>query len=236
MDSWLQRTSLLLGEESVLKLKKSKVVVLGVGGVGSFSTEALARAGIGNITIVDKDTVDITNINRQIHANVNSVGKVKVEIMKKRILDINPKCNVVDYKTFIEEKNIEDIIDKDTDYVIDAIDTVSSKIAVITWCKSNGINIISSMGTGNKLDPTKFKIEDIYNTKVCPLAKVMRNELRKRKIKNLKVLYSEEKPIKREDKVLNSNNRPVPASISFVPPCAGLIIAGEVIKDIIKTK
>lgn len=236
MDSWLQRTSLLLGEESVLKLKKSKVVVLGVGGVGSFSTEALARAGIGNITIVDKDTVDITNINRQIHANVNSVGKVKVEIMKKRILDINPKCNVVDYKTFIEEKNIEDIIDKDTHYVIDAIDTVSSKIAVITWCKSNGINIISSMGTGNKLDPTKFKIEDIYNTKVCPLAKVMRNELRKRKIKNLKVLYSEEKPIKREDKVLNSNNRPVPASISFVPPCAGLIIAGEVIKDIIKTK
>ena len=236
MDSWLQRTSLLLGEESVLKLKKSKVVVLGVGGVGSFSTEALARAGIGNITIVDKDTVDITNINRQIHANVNSVGKVKVEIMKKRILDINPKCNVVDYKTFIEEKNIEDIIDKDTDYVIDAIDTVSSKISVITWCKSNGINIISSMGTGNKLDPTKFKVEDIYNTKVCPLAKVMRNELRKKKIKNLKVLYSEEKPIKREDKVLNSNNRPVPASISFVPPCAGLIIAGEVIKDIIKTK
>ncbi len=236
MDSWLQRTSLLLGEESVLKLKKSKVVVLGVGGVGSFSTEALARAGIGNITIVDKDTVDITNINRQIHANVNSVGKIKVEIMKKRILDINPKCNVVDYKTFIEERNIEDIIDKDTDYVIDAIDTVSSKIAVITWCKSNRINIISSMGTGNKLDPTKFKIEDIYNTKVCPLAKVMRNELRKRKIKNLKVLYSEEKPIKREDKVLNSNNRPVPASISFVPPCAGLIIAGEVIKDIIKTK
>ncbi|NEZ47982.1 tRNA threonylcarbamoyladenosine dehydratase [Clostridium niameyense] len=229
---WLQRTSFLIGKEEVLKLKNSKVIVLGAGGVGSFAIEALTRAGVGNIVIVDKDTVDITNINRQIHASVNTIGKDKVEVMKERILSINPQCNVSIFKVFIKEENIEDIIDKDTDYVIDAIDTVSSKISTIVWCKKNNINIISSMGTGNKLDPTKFEIADIYDTKVCPLAKVMRYELKRRKIKTLKVLYSQEKPNTRYNVPLNENKRPIPASISFVPPCAGLIIAGEVIKDI----
>lgn len=234
MDNWLQRTEFLIGKEAVEKLSTSKVVVLGVGGVGSFVTEALARSGVGNITIVDKDTVDITNINRQIHANVNTIGQSKVELMKERILSINPNCNVKAHKLYIDEDTINEIIDKNTDYVVDAIDTVSSKILSIVWCVNNDVNIISSMGTGNKLCPTKLKIADIYDTKICPLAKIMRSELRKRNIKSLKVLYSEEAPIKNANRPINEKGRPITASIAFVPPCAGLIIAGEVVKDIIK--
>ncbi|EPY2308115.1 tRNA threonylcarbamoyladenosine dehydratase [Clostridium sporogenes] len=234
MENWLQRTEFLIGKEAIEKLNKSKVVVLGVGGVGSFVIEALVRSGVGNIAIVDNDTIDITNINRQIHANLNTVGKSKVEVMKERILSINPKCNVKTHQVFINEDNINEIVDKDTDYVVDAIDTSSSKILSIVWCDKNNINIISSMGTANKLYPSKLKIADIYDTKVCPLAKIMRYELRKRNIKSLKVLYSEETPIKNNNRPLNDKGRPTPASIAFVPPCAGLIIAGEVVRDIIK--
>ncbi|ACO87019.1 tRNA threonylcarbamoyladenosine dehydratase [Clostridium botulinum] len=234
MENWLQRTEFLIGKEAIEKLNKSKIVVLGVGGVGSFVIEALVRSGVGNITIVDNDTIDITNINRQIHANLNTVGKSKVEVMKERILSINPNCNVKIHEEFINKDNISELVAKDTDYVVDAIDTASSKILSIVWCNKNNINIISSMGTANKLHPTKLRIADIYDTKVCPLAKIMRYELRKRNIKSLKVLYSEETPIKNNNRPLNDKGRPTPASIAFVPPCAGLIIAGEVVRDIIK--
>jgi tRNA threonylcarbamoyladenosine dehydratase len=244
----LSRTELLIGKESIEKLRKSTVVILGLGGVGSFSLEAIARSGVGNIIIVDDDTVCLTNINRQIHASFKTIGKAKVDVMKERVLSINPNCNIKSYQTFITSKNIDEIIPKNVDFVIDAIDTVSSKISVVVWCKKNNIDIISCMGTGNKLDPTKFKIADIYDTKICPLARVMRHELRKLKIKDLKVLYSEEIPIKpKVDEVVTcidgcvcvsgskkcSKKRQIPASISFVPPVAGMIIAGEVIKSII---
>lgn len=242
------RTELLIGLEAVKKLKKSTVVIFGLGGVGSYCLESIVRSGVGNIIIVDDDTVCLTNINRQIHATFKTIGKPKVEVLRTRVLDINPKCNIKTYQTFVKEDNIPNIIPKDTDYVVDAIDTVSSKISLIMWCKKNNINIISCMGTGNKLDPTKFKIADIYETKICPLAKVMRRELRKRGIKNLKVLYSEEVPLKpRINEVVTCKEgcvcvggskkclakRQIPASISFVPPVAGMIIGGEVIKDII---
>lgn len=232
---WLNRTIRLIGSDSVEKLNNSKVVILGVGGVGGFVTEGIARSGIGSIVLVDKDEVDITNINRQIIALNSSIGKSKVEVMKDRILDINPRCNVTIYKTFIEEKNIKEFIDKDTDYVIDAIDTVSSKIAVAVWCNLNKINLISSMGTGNKLNPTMLKVSDVHKTQVCPLAKVMRRELKRRNIKRLKVLYSEEQPIKPQEAEGEENSRKKsPGSVSFVPSVAGLIIASEVVKDLIK--
>lgn len=244
-EHFLSRTELLVGKEALDKLKQSKVVVLGVGGVGSFAVEALARAGVSNLILVDNDTIALSNINRQIHATVNTIDKSKVEVMKERILSINPNCNVKTHQTFIKEDNISEIIPMDVDYVVDAIDTVSSKLSTIVWCNKNNIKIISSMGTGNKLDPTQFKISDIYKTKVCPLAKVMRHELKKRGIKKLKVLYSEELPIKpstdeevtsKEESSSNGGTRKkqTPGSISFVPPVAGMIIGGEVIKDIIK--
>ncbi|OFI07020.1 tRNA threonylcarbamoyladenosine dehydratase [Clostridium acetireducens DSM 10703] len=226
------RTELLIGGEALNKLKNSKVIIFGVGGVGSFAIEALVRAGLGNITIVDNDYISVSNINRQIHANFNTVGKYKVEVMKDRILSINPNCNVEYYKLFADKNNINSLLNKNIDYVIDAIDTVSSKLEIITWCKRNNVKIISSMGTGNKLNPTMFKIADIYETKVCPLAKVVRRELRKRNIECLKVLYSEEEPIK-ISKIQNESKKIIPGSISFVPPVAGMIIASEVIKDLI---
>lgn len=231
---WLMRTEKLIGKEGIEKLYKSKVVIFGVGGVGSFVTEAIVRSGIGNIVLVDKDEVDITNLNRQILATKSSIGKAKVEVMKDRILDINPECNVTIHKVFVDENNIEEIIDKDTDYVVDAIDTITSKIALAVWCKENEIKLISSMGTGNKLDPTKFKVSDIYKTSVCPLAKVMRRELKRRGVTQLKVVYSEELPINISDEYKEIGVRKQsPGSISFVPSSAGLIIGGEVIKDII---
>lgn len=238
----LSRTELLLGKETLDKLKNSKVVIFGIGGVGSFTVEALARAGVGKIVIVDDDDVCVTNINRQIHATFKTIGKAKVDVMKERITDINPNCQVVTHKTFVTKENICDIVLEDTDYVVDAIDTVTSKIALVLYCKEKNIEIISCLGTGNKLDPTKFKIADIYSTKICPLAKVMRYELRKREVESLKVLYSEEEPIKPkiddginlEDNDKSLVKRQIPGSISFVPSVAGLIIAGEVIKDLIK--
>jgi tRNA A37 threonylcarbamoyladenosine dehydratase len=242
------RTELLIGEPALEKLKNSTVVIFGLGGVGSFSFEALIRGGIGNLILVDDDTICLTNLNRQIHANHDTIGRPKVDVLKERALKINPNCKVETYQTFVKEDNIDEIIPIDTSYVIDAIDTVSSKIALIVWCKEHNIDIISCMGTGNKLDPTKFKISDIYSTKICPLAKVMRHELRKRNIESLKVLYSEEIPLTPKHDVITCKEgcvcsggskkclakRQIPGSISFVPPAAGMIIGGEVIKDIIK--
>lgn len=234
MAHFLDRTKRIIGEDNIEKLEKSKVVILGVGGVGGFAVEAIARSGIGTIIIVDKDEIDITNINRQIIATNSTIGRPKVEVMRDRILDINPSCEVIVHKVFIDENNIEEIIHKDSDYVIDAIDTISSKISVAIWCEKNNIKLISSMGMGNKLDPTKIKVSDIYKTKVCPLAKVMRQELKKRKVKKLKVIYSEEQPIKPIIKEEEINMRKkAPGSTAFVPSVGGLIIASQVIRDII---
>ncbi|WP_346940767.1 tRNA threonylcarbamoyladenosine dehydratase [uncultured Clostridium sp.] len=245
----LSRTELLIGKDGLNKLKDSKVIVFGIGGVGSFTVEALVRAGVGTIVLVDDDTICLTNLNRQIHATYDTVGKVKVEAMKERVLSINKKCNVITHQVFVTKENIPEIITDDIDYVVDAIDTVSAKIALVEYCNEKGIKIMCSMGTGNKFDPTQFKIADIYDTKVCPLAKVMRHELRKRDIKSLKVVYSEEMPTKpkQEDVVTCktgcvctggskkcSIKRQIPGSISFVPPVAGMIIGGEVINDLLK--
>ena len=229
----LCRTELLIGEEGIEKLKNAKVIVFGVGGVGSFVVEALTRAGVGNLVLVDNDTVCISNINRQIHATPKTVDMVKVEAMKERVLLINPECNVEARQEFLTADNISELITDDIDYVVDAIDTVTSKLALAEYCYKNDIRLISSMGTGNKLDPTMFRVSDIYKTKVCPLAKVMRYELKKRGVKKLKVVYSEELPMKPDNgRAVPSGKRQTPGSISFVPPVAGMIIGGEVIKDI----
>ena len=218
------RTELLIGKEGIEKLQNAKVAVFGIGGVGSYVVEGLARAGVGNFLLVDKDTVDITNINRQIIATHKTIGKPKVEVAKERILDINPDAQVEILQEFFMPDS-EEIFDNTIDYIVDAVDTVTSKIELVVRAKKLNIPIISSMGTGNKLDPTKFEVTDIFKTSVCPLAKVMRKELRARNIDSLKVVYSKEEPIKTQTDY--------PASISFVPSVAGLIIAGEVIKDII---
>ena len=221
------RTELLIGKEQLQNLQKSKVAIFGIGGVGSFTVEALARAGIGNFILVDKDVVDETNLNRQIIATTKTIGESKVKVAKKRILEINPNANVEIYQEFFLPET-QGILDESIDYIIDAVDTVTAKIELVVRANQMNIPIISSMGTGNKLDPTRFEVTDIYKTSVCPLAKVMRKELKSRKIKKLKVVYSKEEPIK-----LNSKT---PGSISFVPSVAGLILAGEVIKDILENK
>jgi len=227
------RTELIIGKEAIEKLNDSKVAVFGIGGVGSFVVEGLVRAGIQNFILVDADVVDITNLNRQLIATHNTVGKDKVDVCKERILSINPNAKVEVYKEFFGTENTNIKLDNSISYIVDAIDTVTSKIELIVRSNNLNIPIISSMGTGNKLDPTKFEVTDIYKTSVCPLAKVMRKELKKREIKKLKVVYSKEEPlhISASD---NSVRKQIPASISFVPSVAGLIIAGEVIKDIIE--
>ena len=227
------RTELLIGEEGIEKLHNSKVIVFGIGGVGSFVVEALTRAGVGNLILVDNDTICISNLNRQIHATQTTVGNVKVEAMKARVLSINPNCNVEAKQEFITADNIQEIIPEDIDYVVDAIDTVTSKLALAEYCYKNDIKLIASMGTGNKVDPTQFRVTDVFKTKVCPLAKVMRTELRKRGVKKLKVVYSEEIPmVPNKGRAVPSQKRQTPGSISFVPPVAGMIIGGEVIKDL----
>ena len=227
------RTELLVGEDGIEKLHNSKVIVFGIGGVGSFVVEALTRAGVGNLILVDNDTICISNLNRQIHATQATVGNVKVEAMKARVLSINPNCNVEAKQEFITADNIQEIIPEDIDYVVDAIDTVTSKLALAEYCYKNDIKLIASMGTGNKMDPTQFRVTDVFKTKVCPLAKVMRAELRKRGVKKLKVVYSEEIPmVPNKGRAVPSQKRQTPGSISFVPPVAGMIIGGEVIKDL----
>lgn len=233
--SVFSRTEMLIGKDALEKLNKCRVAVFGVGGVGGYAVEALARSGVGTIDVIDSDVVDISNINRQIIATSKTVGRKKVEVAKERIADINPDCTVNAFDVFYndETRNLFDF--KSYDYVIDAIDSVSSKIDLIVTCKENGVPIISSMGAGNKLDPTKFEVDDIYKTSVCPLAKVMRRELKKRGVDSLKVVYSKEEPIASEQTETPSpGKRSVPGSIAFIPSVVGLIAAGEVIKDLIK--
>ena len=222
------RTELLIGDKAIEKLNKSKVAIFGIGGVGSFVVEGLVRAGVENFILVDNDKICLTNLNRQLIATHKTIEKSKVEVAKERILEINPNAKVETYQEFFMPESKE-LLDETVDYIVDSVDTVTAKIELVVRANKLNIPIISSMGTGNKLDPTRFEVTDIYKTSVCPLAKVMRKELRARGIKELKVVYSKEEPIK-----LESDRNQVPGSISFVPSVAGLIIAGEVIKDIIK--
>ena len=226
------RTELLIGEEGIEKLQNAKVAIYGVGGVGSFVAEGLARSGIGNMVLIDNDVVSISNLNRQIHANIETIGKKKVEVMKERILKINPNAKINTYMADEVENGEESIIDSTFSYIIDAVDTVSTKLKLIERASKLNVPIISAMGAGNKLDPTRFEVTDIYKTSVCPLAKVMRKELKNRGIKKLKVVYSKEQPIKHETNEMYEKR--VPGSIAFVPSVVGLIIASEVIKDILK--
>lgn len=227
MEYEFSRTKSLIGTEACNKLKQAKVAVFGLGGVGGFVVEALARAGIYNIDIIDNDDISITNINRQIYALHSNLGMAKTDVAMSRLLDINPQINVKCFKTFYNKENSNEFDFSKYDYIVDAIDTVSSKLELIMNAKKVNTPIISCMGTGNKLKPELFEISDIYKTSVCPLARTMRTKLKSLGIKNLKVLYSKEVPIK------NKGQR-IPSSISFVPPVAGLLIAGEVIKDLIK--
>ena len=227
MDNQFTRTETLIGTEALEKLKNFRVAIFGLGGVGGYVVEALARAGVGSLDLIDNDDINITNINRQIYALNSTIGKSKVELAKIRILDINPNAKVEGYKKFFSPDTSAEFNFSKYDYVVDAIDSVTGKIELVLKSQEANVPIISCMGTGNKLNPELFEISDIYKTSVCPLAKIMRTELKKRKIKKLKVLYSKEVPIKQE-------GQRIPASISFVPPVAGLIIAGEVVKDLIK--
>lgn len=222
------RTELVVGKDGVEKLNNTKIAIFGLGGVGSFALEGLVRAGIGNLVLIDNDCVELTNLNRQILATHKTIGKPKVEIAKQRILDINPNANVEIHKEFFMPET-EGILDDSIDYIVDCIDTVTAKIELVVRAERLNIPIISCMGTGNKLEPTRFEVADIYKTSICPLAKVMRKELRNRGVKKLKVVYSKEEPIKSNKKDRNQ----VPGSISFVPSVAGLIIAGEVVKTIL---
>lgn len=230
------RMELLIGEEAMEFLEKSRVAVFGIGGVGSYVVEALARCGVGGLTLVDNDVVSLTNINRQLLALHSTVGKAKTQVMKERIKDIDPNIIVNTYETFFNQDTQHLFDFQSYDYVVDAIDTVSSKLLLIKKAKEAKTEIICCMGTGNKLDPSRFEITDISKTSVCPLAKVIRTELKKRRIKKVKVLYSKEVPIKpaHSEEVKGTAKRPVPGSISFVPGTAGLMIAGEVVRDLIK--
>lgn len=244
------RTELLFGKEAMDKLAGSKVAVFGIGGVGGYVCEALVRSGVGAFDLIDDDKVCLTNLNRQIIATRSTVGKYKTDVMRDRMLDINPKVDVEVHKCFFLPENADDFPWDSYDYVVDAVDTVTAKIALVMKCKEKNIPIISSMGAGNKLDGSQFKVADIYKTKVCPLAKVMRRELKKRGIRKLKVVYSEEIPTRPiEDMAISCRNncicppgaehkcterRDIPGSVAFVPSVAGLIIAGEVAKDLIR--
>lgn len=233
------RTELLLGKSAMERLAKCRVAVFGIGGVGGYVCEALARSGVGALDLIDDDKVALSNINRQIIATTKTVGEYKTDVMKARILEINPEAEVNTYRCFFLPENASDFPFDKYDYVVDAIDTVTAKIELVMQCQKAGVPIMSSMGAGNKLDPTKFRVADIYKTRMDPLAKVMRRELKKRGIKKLKVVYSEEEPvIQAEDATAVQADRPgskrrgIPGSTAYVPSVAGLIIAGEVIKDL----
>ncbi len=236
------RTELLLGKEAMEHLSECRVAVFGIGGVGGYVCEALARSGVGIFDLIDDDKVCLTNINRQIIATHKTIGRYKTDVMKERILDINPEAEVNTYQCFFLPENASEFPFDKYDYVVDAIDTVTAKIELVMQCQKMNIPIISSMGAGNKLDPTLFRVADIYKTQMDPLSKVMRHELKKRGVNKLKVVYSEEKPIKPLEDMANScppemqpqstGRRSIPGSTAFVPSVAGLIIAGEVIKDL----
>ena len=225
------RTIRLIGEDALKKLQNARVAVFGLGGVGGYVVEALARGGVGELHLIDNDKVQESNLNRQIFALRSTVGKYKTQAAKERVLDIQPNIRVYTYELFFLPENKAAFDFTKVDYVVDAIDTVSGKLAIIEECTRLGIPVISSMGTGNKLDGGAFEVADVFQTDVCPLARVMRRELKKRGIERLKVVYSKEKP---NDSGVNEDGKPTPASISFVPPVAGLLMAGEVIKDLIE--
>ena len=232
-ENHFERTALLLGKASVERLARKRVAVFGVGGVGGFVCEGLVRAGIGAIDIVDKDTVALSNINRQLIALHSTVGKNKVDVLEERLKDINKNLIIKKYKCFFLPETSDTFDFREYDYVVDAIDTVTGKIELILKAKEAGVPIISAMGAGNKLDPTAFQVSDIYKTSVCPLARVMRRELKKRGVEKLKVVYSKEEPIKPQ---FEEGEEVVPGSVSFVPPALGLIIAGEIVKDLIRVE
>ena len=233
------RTKMLFGSAAIEKLKNSRVAVFGIGGVGGYTVEALTRSGIGNLDLFDNDKISVTNINRQIYATTKTIGFDKVDIAKERILEINPDCVVNIYKLFFLPETSGEVDFEKYDYIVDAIDTISGKIELIMQAKKYNIPIINSMGAGNKIDPTGFEVVDIYDTKICPLARIMRRELKKRGIEKLKVVYSKEPPLvpfnfeSETEESKETKKRQIPGSNAFVPPVAGLIIAGEVIKDLI---
>ena len=243
------RTELLLGKSALDKLAEKTVAVFGIGGVGSFVVEGLVRSGVRKLFLIDDDCICLTNLNRQLHATIKTIGKPKVEVMRERVLEINPAAEVAVFQRFYLPDTAEDLVSKEYDYIVDAIDTVTGKIDLVVKAQAMGIPIISSMGAGNKLDPTKFEVADIFSTSVCPLAKVMRYELKRRNIQKLKVVYSREKPLTPRESEESScssgcicppgttrkctTRRQIPGSVSFVPSVAGLIIAGEVVKDLI---
>ena len=228
------RTELLIGKDGIEKLNKAKVAIFGIGGVGSFVVEGLARSGIENFVLIDNDTICLTNLNRQIHATTKTIGMYKVDVMKQRILDINPDANIEIYKEFYLPESKIKILNKNIDYIVDAIDTVTTKVLLACQARDLEIPIISAMGTGNKLDPTRFEVTDIYKTSMCPLAKIMRKKLKENGVKKLKVVYSKEEPIKPYYDEIRKEEKVKAGSISFVPSVVGMIIAGEVIKDILK--
>lgn len=234
MDEKFIRTALLLGEGCMERLAQARVAVFGIGGVGGHAAEALARSGVGKLDLIDKDTVSSSNINRQVIATTKTVGQPKAQVMKERIMDINPKAEVRAYNCFFLPEAAEEFDFKEYGYVVDAVDTVTAKIALALRAQQAGVPIISSMGAGNKLDPTQFEVADIYETSVCPLARVMRRELKKRGIRHLKVVYSREEPKRLLVQEVEEPGRAVPGSVAFVPSVAGLIMAGEVIKDLCK--
>ncbi|QUH30482.1 tRNA threonylcarbamoyladenosine dehydratase [Vallitalea guaymasensis] len=243
MSHAFSRTEMLIGKDGLQKLKNSKVAVFGVGGVGTYVIEGLARSGIGELILIDDDDICVSNINRQLHATTRTVGQAKVDVMKDRILDINNEAKVITYRELYNSHSADRLLSDDYSYVVDAIDMVSSKLDLIERCKKRNIPIISSMGAGNKLNPAMFEVADIYETSVCPLAKVMRKELRNRDIDSLKVVYSKEKPLKPilvdDDKTDSEEyesakiKRQTPGSVAFVPSVVGLIIASEVVKDLL---
>ncbi len=246
------RTEMLIGPEALYQLSQSKVAVFGIGGVGSYAVEGLVRAGVGKLVLIDDDCICLTNINRQLHATRNTIGRPKVDVMKERILEINPNAEVTTFQQFYMPETAQGLLADDYNYIVDAVDTVTAKIDLIIQAKIRNIPVISCMGAGNKLDPAKFEVADIANTSVCPLAKVMRKELRARGITSVKVVYSKETPLKPQETEESSCaahcvcpsgttrkctvRNQIPGSISFVPSVAGLIIAGEVIKDLIGEK
>ena len=228
------RTELLIGKRALEKLKNARVAIFGIGGVGGYAAEALARAGVGAIDLIDDDKICVTNINRQIYALNSTVGKNKVDVARDRIKDINPDCEVRVFKTFYTPETADAFDFREYDYVLDAVDTVTAKLSLAIKAQDAGTPIISAMGAGNKLDPTAFRVADIYETSVCPLARVMRTECKKRGVKKLKTVYSEEKAVKHVCAGEVGARKIAPASVSFVPPVVGFIMAGEVVKDIIK--
>ena len=229
MSEQFSRTELLIGEEALKQLNSKRVAVFGIGGVGGYVCEALVRTGIGHFDLIDKDEVSESNINRQIIATHSTVGRNKVDVMKERMLDINPDADITVHKCFFLPENADEFDFTKYDYVVDAVDTVTAKIEIILRCKRDNVPVISSMGAGNKFDPSRFRVADIYKTTMCPLAKVMRTELKKRGVKKLKVVFSDEQPVKPR---IETPGRGVPGSIAFTPSAAGLVLASEVIKDL----